>query len=342
MITNSIVRCARTTCYPASTHGASFIVPGQAYQLATRTYRIHQRRYSSSKTSIPPNGSPRTRSTAPSQQTTSSTTGRVRGRKAKAPIVESGFSHLPSVPSTQHLHPADINVSSFFSLHRPISVTSAIPTSATPASFASIFDSPISVRHRPSDVMNTLGSAIDEFDAPGSQEDVFSEEALRRELQQDGTPTRAGVPKDVPASAKFSEFRPFHPPPVPEAVTETATPKRAGRPKSSKPRSWTTTITVTEHTTPTGQKVYSAASTPLEQLRARNERRNRRPAIVIEEPEGIPPAPVQQPFLQRMRIRQVKWQALSVKRQRKLKMKKHKYKKLMKRTRNLRRRLGKI
>jgi hypothetical protein len=34
--------------------------------------------------------------------------------------------------------------------------------------------------------------------------------------------------------------------------------------------------------------------------------------------------------------------ALSVKRQRKLKMKKHKYKKLMKRTRNLRRRLDKL
>ena len=34
--------------------------------------------------------------------------------------------------------------------------------------------------------------------------------------------------------------------------------------------------------------------------------------------------------------------AISVRRQRKLKMKKHKYKKLMKRTRNLRRKLGKL
>lgn len=33
------------------------------------------------------------------------------------------------------------------------------------------------------------------------------------------------------------------------------------------------------------------------------------------------------------------WRAISVKRQRKLKMKKHKYKKLMRKTRNLRRRL---
>ena len=64
----------------------------------------------------------------------------------------------------------------------------------------------------------------------------------------------------------------------------------------------------------------------------------------------------QQPFLERMRIRQQQWEdatgrkngvaeiwrAISVKRQRKLKMKKHKYKKLMKRTRNLRRRLDKL
>jgi hypothetical protein len=35
-------------------------------------------------------------------------------------------------------------------------------------------------------------------------------------------------------------------------------------------------------------------------------------------------------------------EAISVKRQRKLKMKKHKYKKLMRRTRNLRRKLGKL
>ena len=36
------------------------------------------------------------------------------------------------------------------------------------------------------------------------------------------------------------------------------------------------------------------------------------------------------------------WHLISVKRQRKLKMKKHKYKKLMKRTKNLRRRLDRV
>lgn len=80
----------------------------------------------------------------------------------------------------------------------------------------------------------------------------------------------------------------------------------------------------------------------------------------------LPPASTLQPFLSRMQARQLGYadrldarfgrmrlqdgeeeqeeggmQAISVKRQRKLKMKKHKYKKLMKRTKNLRRRLDK-
>lgn len=75
----------------------------------------------------------------------------------------------------------------------------------------------------------------------------------------------------------------------------------------------------------------------------------------------LSPASTLQPFLSRMQARQLGhadrldarfgrmhlqegeqgMQTISVKRQRKLKMKKHKYKKLMKRTKNLRRRLDK-
>ena len=77
-------------------------------------------------------------------------------------------------------------------------------------------------------------------------------------------------------------------------------------------------------------------------------------------PRQLPESPRAQPFLGRMRERRMGFedrmderysqdeeegkekevmQAISVRRQRKLKMKKHKYKKLMKRTKNLRRRL---
>lgn len=98
---------------------------------------------------------------------------------------------------------------------------------------------------------------------------------------------------------------------------------------------YTTTLTITESTSPSGEATFAASASP----------------IVARE--------VKQPFLERLQARQEQletvWNrrardqgpglsrtmwAISVKRQRKLKMKKHKYKKLMRRTRNLRRREG--
>lgn len=109
-------------------------------------------------------------------------------------------------------------------------------------------------------------------------------------------------------------------------------------------KSFQTTITVTENTSAEGVKYYTANSTPM---------------VRIPPSSSSTHTPIQdairqhrQPFLERMRERQMDYedyraerdeersmQLISVKRQRKLKMKKHKYKKLMKRTRNLRRRL---
>lgn len=76
--------------------------------------------------------------------------------------------------------------------------------------------------------------------------------------------------------------------------------------------------------------------------------------LLLLSPSNRPPQP-RQPFLNHMRERQQRWEeyrersgipppvwrAISVKRQRRLKMKKHKYKKLMRRTRTLRRKLDK-
>lgn len=73
---------------------------------------------------------------------------------------------------------------------------------------------------------------------------------------------------------------------------------------------------------------------------------------VVEVIDITPPSG-RQPFRERMRNRHQTWEeglvgkkkqiwrAISVRRQRKLKMKKHKYKKLMRKTRNLRRRMDK-
>jgi hypothetical protein len=83
----------------------------------------------------------------------------------------------------------------------------------------------------------------------------------------------------------------------------------------------TTILTLSESTDENGEVVYEAHYTRV--------------------------TPSSSPFLSRMKARQEQYRiqrgedmyAISVKRQRKLKMKKHKYKKLMRRTRNLRRRL---
>lgn len=100
-------------------------------------------------------------------------------------------------------------------------------------------------------------------------------------------------------------------------------------------KTYTTVLTILESTHPNGSKTYSARTSPMvsEDLNA-----------------NTASSPSQLPFLERMRARQEQWDdyrrskglglwAISVKRQRRLKMKKHKYKKLMRKTRNLRRRL---
>lgn len=117
-----------------------------------------------------------------------------------------------------------------------------------------------------------------------------------------------------------SKYQPFHPPPPPMANTLVKideVEKAAGEPQY---RRYTTVITIDESTDANGEITYSAHSSPLQAEPSR--------------------------FLERMQIRQMQSRmrendmlAISVKRQRKLKMKKHKYKKLMRRTRNLRRRL---
>ena len=79
------------------------------------------------------------------------------------------------------------------------------------------------------------------------------------------------------------------------------------------------------------------------------------PSASLDESQMEAPLPsARQPFLDRMRQRQEVWErvlreqhdrvwrAISVRRQRKLKMKKHKYKKLMRRLRNLKRKQDRL
>ncbi|GAB7352351.1 hypothetical protein MBLNU459_g2792t1 [Dothideomycetes sp. NU459] len=351
-----------------------------------------QRRYSSSKPSCPPDGdSNGPRAAAPAQASTASQPSRPasgkssNGRKAgarrareaseqaRSRIRESdeAFGKLPSVPSTHHLHPQDITLSSFFSLHRPISLTAAIPPSTDLHTFEAIFDSrPVSKADskNAADVIYTLSNTIDSLDAK-TQPDR-PETDLRWEIIQespsntpDGVKHLDGPPRAKSIEQLLAQLKPFSAPPPPvssEHVVQQTKSGDASRKRNSShaaaaahshepvsEKSFKTTLIVTECTSVDGAKYYTAQTSPMVQI---NNSSSHQHPTAVQEPGR------RQTFLERMRDRQAQYEeyrderaeqkrddeamhAISVKRQRKLKMKKHKYKKLMKRTRNLRRRL---
>ena len=143
-------------------------------------------------------------------------------------------------------------------------------------------------------------------------------------------------------------FRPFAPPPPPvaqDAVEKSS--RQASRKRPPTQKSFTAVLTIIERMNADGRKTYET-----------------RTCSIREDPESVDdpgspaienPPSIRQPFLNHMRERQRRWEEfrrerageegwrlISVRRQRKLKMKKHKYKKLMRKTRNLRRKLDRI
>lgn len=258
----------------------------------------------------------------------------------------------------------DIHMSNFFSLHRPISVTTPIPPEFPKAVFSSIFDPKPLPKHQSSDVIYTLSSAVDTLEnAPASTQTQSSHSRTQEEVDLRAAVTQASPSNadpaphhlDLPAKAfhidlqeLVKNFRPYMrpPPPVPmdstlpvEAPQKTSQQTEAQNESIATYKTYTTTLTIHENTYRNGHKSYKTHTTPIVEG----------PGSSIREEVYLPAAPRGQPFLGRMRDRQSQymdrlnegdiWQAISVKRQRKLKMKKHKYKKLMKRTKNLRRRL---
>ncbi|KAI9760115.1 MAG: hypothetical protein M1835_000226 [Candelina submexicana] len=371
------------------------------------TSRSHRRRYSSSKPSSPPDDPTKV---AAQQQTPTSATTRTRAesdkrsvtrlskRKVKGTALEPPPTttvrsskdetatniNIPSVPSTHHLHPADIAVSAFFSLHRPISITAAVPSTST-IPFNTIFDpqqrSPFKPTHQPSEVINTLNSVVQNLEAttqtPQQHEQTDEETDLRavvtqasvsnaethnKPLSGNGAASNNNSPLQFPAHLLSSKFKPFTPPPPPSPrdATIASSKGRSQTSSSTVQKSYSMGVTIHESTTPDGKVTYTAQITsPVLTSTDSNITTTTIPDSQQQQPSITPPPR----FLDRMILRQQRWEdhieglmekrglgakerdrvwAISVKRQRKLKMKKHKYKKLMKRTRNLRRRLDRL
>ncbi len=281
----------------------------------------------------------------------------------------------------------DVAVSAFFSLHRPISVTAAVPSTSTPISFNEIFDpqkrSASKPAHQPSDVINTLAAAVQNLEAtvPSAQQQELDEETDLRTAVTQASVSNAEInnrsltghggasnnsPLQFPTHLLSGKFKPFTPPPPPSPMGA-ATATSIGKQRKTSPttrKSYSMGVTIHESTSPDGKVTYTAQITsPI--LTFANSRSTT--SFFQSQQPSRPPIR----FLDRMILRQQRWEeymerrwadhidnlmekrglgarererfwAISVKRQRKLKMKKHKYKKLMKRTRNIRRRLDKL
>ncbi|KAI5811432.1 hypothetical protein DFH27DRAFT_533527 [Peziza echinospora] len=298
----------------------------------------------------------------------------VRGQRA--------FSRLPLVPNTDHLNPSEVAASSFFALHRPLSIKNSIPQTHTQSTFSSIFDSLVEPTSASLEVKSKVASPFVTYiplhrsrggnvertsmakqnfltssalaNPTGTQtqgnasEDIFSSSTGTMEqaggVGANSTPLEI-LAKLLPPLPGSNSHLPFHPPPppVPQTAAEIAQ-VAAGGMENIRPQKHL--VTFQQTTYPNGMimittrtKVIAPITSPYMQ-RVRDKQQEQMESWhrrVIEEAEkaGVMSEPDADA------AKQEDMMAISVKRQRKLKMKKHKYKKLMKKTRNLRRRLEK-
>ncbi|MCJ1298852.1 hypothetical protein MMC08_001643 [Hypocenomyce scalaris] len=421
MLSLSLGKAARGSSSNTLLSSISSRMPQVSVAASSRPFsaRTHQRRYSSSKTSRPPSDNPRpiaaasetpaAKNGAPAVEEDASKrpTTRLSRRKSKDAtaetverVKEGALLNMPSVPSTNHLHPhgvsgligsqialltgIDVHVASFFSIHRPMSVTASVPPNSTSSAFSSIFTPR---KPQPAEVIYTLSSAVQKLEGASRHPLAPPQSAQAQQMTQEEIDLRAAVTQASSSNAEpvkhldgahgqpfhinieelARNYRPFVPPPAPAPMgsleptelqdTEQATSQQAhvGH-GTTKQKSYSTVLTITENTHPSGRKTYKVRTSPI------RETSNLPPSESSQgETIKLPASSITVPsqnFLERMRVRQEKWedfreeqrraneiggwQTISVKRQRKVKMKKHKYKKLMRKTRNLRRKLDRL
>ncbi|RMZ70470.1 DUF1713 domain [Pyrenophora seminiperda CCB06] len=279
----------------------SALTPTVPQQQALRP--SHQRRYSSSKPLTPPND--KKKPAGLDQNTTADLQGagkRSDGlERLKQPSTATIGSNVPSVPPTNHLREHDVKLSAFFGLHRPISISRSFPNSVSPAEFNAFFDvDRTSSINKMQATQHVLSSFLRR---------VHDEMDVQEEQQADAAQSEHvvyhldGQLTQESVENLAARLHPFQPPVVPEPYDVLA------NAPVSEPES------------------YSAESLSA----SINER-----VTEVPLPSG---GSIPRTFREHVGQRRYGMYMISVKRQRKLKMKKHKYKKLMKRTRLLRRKL---
>ncbi|KAL2271317.1 hypothetical protein VTJ83DRAFT_688 [Remersonia thermophila] len=340
---------------PAVSSLASSAPRAAAYSVGLRKTGLHQRRYSSSKPSSPDDGS---RDFAP--RPVPASRGSKSEKKAKAPVPQP-----PSVPSTRHIGDEGLALSTFFALHRPISVTQLLPKTVSEDDFAQIFATR-SRHNRVSDVLSTLSQTVHDLEEPLSKLSLANREKQQQQQQQqtqepsDDGSARLSLkhPDGSETNLHFQfnplagQYLPYAPPPPPEPLADEDAAAAAGA-AAAEVAADAAGAAASEPLVEAAEpqtRVYKAVVTIEETLEADGQVK-----VVAHSPELIEDEGDRAPrtFLERMWRRQMRYddacrrqdrpmQAISVRRIRKLKMKKKKYKKLMRRTRNQRRKLDRL
>lgn len=213
-------------------------------------------------------------------------------------------------------------------------MTTTVPPISTPEAFEAIFSKKF-LKNEADDVIFTLSSTVQtmENSAPvmAESEDPFNQ------LHQTFTTDANGVLRmhDGPEAGMTVEeytrrLQPFQPPPPPVPMDMNALAEALPEQETS---TYSTVLTIREQRHADGRKTYEASTGPF----VRSDMEDPEHGFTIDAPADSTSGMT---YVERVRHNRT-MHAISTKRRRKIKMKKHKFKKLMRRTRTLRRKLDK-
>ena len=225
-----------------------------------------------------------------------------------------------------------------------------VPPTSNQEAFETIFSSSSrkSLKGEQEDVMSTLSSAVQSMENSAhhlAEQDDLSKHQVEVDVQPYDSMNMADIKLSVEELTK--RLRPFHPPPPPVSFDEAKNVVGAANASQSEnsssstassqeSSSYSTVLTIHESTDATGRKTYEAHTSPFVRTKDMDA-----PGATsahesyIDVPRRRPPT-----YIERLRNNRT-MHAISTKRRRRAKIKKHKYKKLLRKTRTLRRKLDK-
>lgn len=217
-------------------------------------------------------------------------------------------------------------------------MTTTVPPIATPEAFDAIFSKKF-LKNNPDDVIFTLSSTVQSMEnsTPGMGE---AEDQFNSTIQQTFTADVNGELRmhdgheiGVTVEEYTRRLQPFNPPPPPVPMDMTTTSTSPSNVVEEETSTYSTVLTIREQRHADGRKTYEASTGPF----VRSDMEDPAHGFTIDAPTGSTSGMT---YIERVRHNRT-MHTLSTKRRRKIKMKKHKFKKLMRRTRTLRRKLDK-